>query len=170
MFEIVENKERYEDDDFDISMRSILSRVMKFAEYKEEMIKHVFEYDEQSLDICHRAFDNADGIIPSLVSGRDALVSEGHVHESRNRRREESFEEQALRRRRREAMVLGENGRPIQSQDIIQRVSGAWEEATADETILLADSPQRRSEARNSTNESWSAWFSRLRPDGLITV
>lgn len=36
--------------------------------------------------------------------------------------REESVEEQALRRRRREAMVLGEMGRPIQSEDIIQRV------------------------------------------------
>ncbi|KAL8729836.1 MAG: hypothetical protein Q9166_004477 [cf. Caloplaca sp. 2 TL-2023] len=38
-------------------------------------------------------------------------------------RREESIEEQALRRRRREAMVLGEMGRPIESEDIIQRVN-----------------------------------------------
>ncbi|KAL8699427.1 MAG: hypothetical protein Q9224_001419 [Gallowayella concinna] len=37
--------------------------------------------------------------------------------------REESVEEQALRRRRREAMVLGEMGRPIESEDIIQRVN-----------------------------------------------
>ncbi|KAL8820130.1 MAG: hypothetical protein Q9223_001580 [Gallowayella weberi] len=36
---------------------------------------------------------------------------------------EESVEEQALRRRRREAMVLGEMGRPIESEDIIQRVN-----------------------------------------------
>lgn len=169
MFEIVDNKERYEDDDFDISMRSILSRVMKFAEYKEEMIKHVFACDEQSLDICHRAFDNADGIIPSLVSGGDGLVPEGHATERGSRRREESFEEQALRRRRREAMVLGENGRPIQSQDIIQRDSGAWEEATSDQTTLVADSAARRMEPETSANESWSAWFSRLRPDGMIS-
>lgn len=38
-----------------------------------------------------------------------------------DRPREESFEEQALRRRRREAMVLGEVGRPIERADIIER-------------------------------------------------
>lgn len=42
-----------------------------------------------------------------------------------NRPREESFEEQALRRRRREAMVLGEVGRPIERDDIIERDSAA---------------------------------------------
>lgn len=35
--------------------------------------------------------------------------------------REESIEERALRRRRREAMVLGESGRPIERGDIIER-------------------------------------------------
>ena len=40
-----------------------------------------------------------------------------------NRPREESFEEQALRRRRREAMVIGEVGRPIERADIIERDS-----------------------------------------------
>ena len=40
-----------------------------------------------------------------------------------NRPREESFEEQALRRRRREAMVLGEIGRPIERADIIEQDS-----------------------------------------------
>ena len=39
------------------------------------------------------------------------------------RLREESPEEQMLRRRRREAMVLGEMGRPIASGDIIQPVN-----------------------------------------------
>lgn len=38
------------------------------------------------------------------------------------RAHDESFEEQTLRRRRREAMVLGEMGRPIEREDIIQRV------------------------------------------------
>ena len=42
-----------------------------------------------------------------------------------SRPREESFEEQALRRRRREAMVLGEVGRPIERADIIERDSAA---------------------------------------------
>ncbi len=43
------------------------------------------------------------------------------------RGREESFEEQALRRRRREAMVLGESGRPIQRDDIIEREDAVTE-------------------------------------------
>lgn len=38
------------------------------------------------------------------------------------RPRDESLEEQVLRRRRREAMVLGEMGRPIEREDIFQRV------------------------------------------------
>lgn len=38
------------------------------------------------------------------------------------RAHDESLEEQVLRRRRREAMVLGEMGRPIDREDIIQRV------------------------------------------------
>lgn len=38
------------------------------------------------------------------------------------RARDESWQEQLLRRRRREAMVLGEMGRPIERENIIQRV------------------------------------------------
>ncbi|KAL8969820.1 MAG: hypothetical protein Q9183_001814 [Haloplaca sp. 2 TL-2023] len=37
--------------------------------------------------------------------------------------REESMEEQTLRSRRREAMVLGEMGRPIERENIIQRIN-----------------------------------------------
>lgn len=44
------------------------------------------------------------------------------------RMREESVEEQALRRRRREAMVLGEIGRPIERADIIERRNTGQEE------------------------------------------
>ena len=39
------------------------------------------------------------------------------------RARDDSWEEQTLRRRRREAMVLGEMGRPLDQENIIQRVN-----------------------------------------------
>lgn len=41
--------------------------------------------------------------------------------------REESVEEQMLRRRRREAMVLEDEGMPLSSANIIERVSPEWE-------------------------------------------
>lgn len=56
------------------------------------------------------------------------IGSDGTVESTMNIRlrnaqriREESIEERALRRRRREAMVLGEMGRPIERGDIIER-------------------------------------------------
>lgn len=64
---------------------------------------------------------------------------------------EESIEERALRRRRREAMVLGETGRPIERGDIIERrdtdegdeVVGRDPGGAADE-VQLGDSARQR--------------------------
>lgn len=60
-------------------------------------------------------YDDADSDV-WMVDGDDTA---GQT--SSRRLREESAEEQALRRRRREAMVLSEGGRPLGSDDIIQR-------------------------------------------------
>lgn len=65
--------------------------------------------------------------------------------------REESMEERALRRRRREAMVLGETGRPIERGDIIERRNtdegeeevGREPEGAADELQLGESTWQR---------------------------
>lgn len=65
--------------------------------------------------------------------------------------REESIEERALRRRRREAMVLGESGRPIGRGDIIERRNtdegeeefGREPEGAADE-LRLGESARQR--------------------------
>lgn len=65
--------------------------------------------------------------------------------------REESIEERALRRRRREAMVLGESGRPIERGDIIERRNtdegevevGREPEGAADE-VRLGESARQR--------------------------
>ena len=58
----------------------------------------------------------------------DRLTRNGIPVGTSSRSREESFEEQRLRRRRREAMVLGEVGRPIERTDIIERDSAALDE------------------------------------------
>lgn len=83
------------------------------------------------------------------------------------RRREESFEEQALRRRRREAMVLGENGRPIQRENIIQRGDVVRDEDVEEELEHLIEEV---TEAEAAENRSWARWLSRLRPDGLAPL
>ena len=96
-----------------------------------------------------------------------------------NRLREDSFEEQALRRRRREAMVLGEIGRPIQRADIIERDSAAPDEreeeseqpltAVADEDVeeeleLLIE---EITQSESTRYKGWWSWLTSLRPDGL---
>ncbi|KAL2053979.1 hypothetical protein ABVK25_005908 [Lepraria finkii] len=82
------------------------------------------------------------------------------------RGREQSPEEQALRRRRREAMVLGENGRPIQRGDIIQRGPIVLDEEVEEELEqLMEEITEVEAEAVN--DRSWWGWISRIRPDGL---
>lgn len=62
--------------------------------------------------------DDADSDV-WMVDGDDTAGSFRRV--SSRRLQEGSLEEQALRRRRREAMVLSDGGRPLGSDDIIQR-------------------------------------------------
>ena len=90
---------------------------------------------------------------------------------------EQSPEEQRLRRRRREAMVLGENGRPIQRQDIIEPNAMNLDGDNVDEEVEpLMEEVARRAdeealaELRAENNNSWWAWLSRLRPDGLAPI
>ena len=90
---------------------------------------------------------------------------------------EQSPEEQRLRRRRREAMVLGENGRPIQRQDIIEpNAMNLDGDNVDDEVEPLMEEVARRAdeealaELRAQNNNSWWAWLGRLRPDGLAPI
>ena len=108
-----------------------------------------------------------------------------------NRLREDSFEEQALRRRRREAMVLGEVGRPIQRADIIERDSAALDEIPSPVMASLFDEREEESEqpviavadkdveeelellmeeitqSESTRHRGWWSWLTSLRPDGL---
>lgn len=75
------------------------------------------------------------------------------------RMREESVEEQALRRRRREAMVLGEIGRPIERADIIERRNtGQDEEEIGREQEEPITDTREVEDVRERSWWNWYAW------------
>ena len=90
---------------------------------------------------------------------------------------EQSPEEQRLRRRRREAMVLGENGRPIQRQDIIEPNAMNLDGENVDEELepLMEEvareaDEEALAELRAENHNSWWGWLTRIRPDGLAPI
>ncbi|KAL8835267.1 MAG: hypothetical protein Q9176_007027 [Flavoplaca citrina] len=116
------------DHKLDPDMFRILNLILTNDTAKMIMFKH-----GPSGELCS-CFDHHDGD-PSddekglweiwyKVHGTNSVPDLGLGPMMRRGRRvpEESMEEQTLRRRRREAMVLGEMGRPIESEDIIQRL------------------------------------------------
>ncbi|KAI4271353.1 MAG: hypothetical protein LQ337_006075 [Flavoplaca oasis] len=116
------------DHKLDPAMFRILNLILTNDTARKIMFKH-----GPSGDLCS-CFDHHDGD-PSddekglwetwyKVHGTNSAPDLGLGPMMRRGRRvpEESIEEQTLRRRRREAMVLGEMGRPIESEDIIQRL------------------------------------------------
>ena len=66
--------------------------------------------------------------------------------------REESLEEQALRRRRREAMVIGQEGRAVQRDDIIERDDARIDE---DGDHQMMDNVR---EAQAEDDQTWWNW------------
>ncbi|KAL8755252.1 MAG: hypothetical protein Q9199_003769 [Rusavskia elegans] len=112
----------------DPAMFRVLNLILTDEEAKKTMFKH-----GSSGDSCS-CFKDHDGDPDDDEQGFSEIWYEVHgaanapdpgwgpLMRRGNRVRDESIEEQALRRRRREAMVLGEMGRPIESEDIIQRV------------------------------------------------
>ena len=113
-----------------------------------------------------------------------ALIPEGSVRtrggvrtRSNARGVEQSPEEQRLRRRRREAMVLGENGRPIQRQDIIEPNAMNLDGENIDEDVEpLMEEVARQAdeealaELRAEYHNSWWGWLTRIRPNGLAPI
>ena len=102
---------------------------------------------------------------------------EGHLVRTNARGIEQSPEEQRLRRRRREAMVLGENGRPIQRQDIIEPNAMNLDGDNVDddleplmEEIAREADEETLAELRAENDRSWWGWLGRLRPDGLAPI
>ena len=90
-----------------------------------------------------------------IVTNRSAEVDGGPDSGPMMRRgrrvREESIEEQALRRRRREAMVLGQDGRAVEGNDIIER-----DDVLSDEDM---EQPQVISETVETEAEDDQTWW-----------
>ncbi|KAL8730309.1 MAG: hypothetical protein Q9181_004713 [Wetmoreana brouardii] len=121
---VVENIRSYQDSD--LAMTKIL-RLMMADEQACQMMSSCRllvescssdggddENDDE--DKYSRLWYEVHGTAPAPDPGLGPMMRRGQ------RVREESLEEQALRSRRREAMVLGEMGRPIERENIIQRL------------------------------------------------
>jgi len=189
MLDIVSGIQAYEDSDFAYAMQSVLDRVFKIDEFREEIERYdlidttkpeaaTVGYTVEEAARTHRSRqtrngDHADALpedddwLSEIPSGA-IRTAEGGYRETTSRRREESMEEQALRRRRRMAMVLGENGRPIQSGDIIQRDPVVLDEDVEEELEQLIEEVTEAEEAADSGWWGFVRRLSRLRADGLV--
>lgn len=67
--------------------------------------------------------------------------------------REESIEEEALRRRRREAMVLGQDGRAVERDDIIE-----WDNVLSHENVGQREVVDEIPEAQTRSEPAWWDW------------
>lgn len=204
--EILDNMSYYGESDFGRTMRAMLFCMSRTPSLRKEMVEHdlldVSKGNEISVSVespCREQWPWTDHVqddwdmpeaLPSTFSHTNRTRRSIPVGTS-NRPREESFEEQALRRRRREAMVLGEVGRPIERADIIERDSAALDgfrsqvvaspddeseeeseqpvAAVADEDVeeeleLLMEEIIRAESLRDRGR--WG-WLRRLRPNGL---
>ncbi|KAL9604831.1 MAG: hypothetical protein Q9219_000279 [cf. Caloplaca sp. 3 TL-2023] len=113
----------------DEAMTRIVNLLLNNTEAREYMIQHGLwgqhnnypnnptKNDEKDAeDEYSKIWGEIHGLSTAPEMGLGPMMRRGM------RARDESWEEQTLRRRRREAMVLGEMGRPIEREDIIQRV------------------------------------------------
>ena len=206
---LVDETDSFEDSEFGRHMRTILSVMSKMPAMRKEMVEHglldVLKGNNITIDVnsshgihwpwtdCVQDDWDMPEVPPRTFSeySHHSRMRRGVPAGVSNRPREEIFEEQALRRRRREAMVLGEAGRPIERADIIERDSAALDGFRSQDMASLDDELEDESErslamvADEDTEEefkslieritqvgsardgSWWGWLTRLRPDGL---
>ena len=153
------------DKDFGTSMRSILLRVHTSSIFRDAMIGHELInpalYGKPTMLDCEAEEDQYTAIDDWYLPGTS----------SSPRETEQSPEEIALRRRRREAMVLGETGRPLSREDIFERVT--TEEMNNDEVEEDSEQLQEEisvEEPATASKNTWLSWLSRLRPNGLAPI
>ena len=206
IMEILETGSYYRDSDFGRTMYAMLYCMSRTSLLRKEMVEHglldVPKGNEIPVSLksprreqwmwTHHMQDDWDMLEapPSTRSQTDRTRS-GTLDGRSIRPREESFEEQALRRRRREAMVLGEVGRPIERADIIERDTAALdgfrsqgmasldeeqEEVSEQPVAAVADEDVEEElellveeivQADSMRTGGWWGWLKRLRPDGL---
>ncbi|KAL8631535.1 hypothetical protein Q9189_002753 [Teloschistes chrysophthalmus] len=112
--------------DKDRTMVSIIKHILGYryareyisnAEFPRDFFFDAIRFDDnENEDEYSQIWHETNGAAMAPESSLGPMMRRGQ------RVREESLEEQALRSRRREAMVLGETGRPIEGTDIIQRM------------------------------------------------
>ncbi|KAI4103441.1 MAG: hypothetical protein L6R37_003796 [Teloschistes peruensis] len=118
--------------DKDRPMDSIIKNIMAHRYGRESMSKAVisgdsffdefrFDDDKDEDEAPEDEYSEIWNEVHGAAMAPESESSLGPMMRRGQRVREESLEEQALRSRRREAMVLGETGRPIEGTDIIQR-------------------------------------------------
>ena len=176
----------YEDGDFGCSMQSVLGHFFGTEELRRQMKKHNLIDADEHIDknlnfdmgfaISHPSGGRTDWAIGAAEPPVDpeqgvdwsvfhtddtARTNDGMEVRSGERGREQSPEEQALRRRRREAMVLGENGRPVQRGDIIQRGPVVQDEEVEEELEQLIEEVM---EAAAVNDIDWWGRITRIRP------
>jgi len=175
---IIDGNHVYDDSDYAHSMVCVLTRM-----YDTKLFKHQLEEHGLINTLSHPGLRNFGG-------GNRGSSSSSQLHEPEPLMRasddwdfpdvspsprevEQSPEEQALRRRRREAMVLGESGRPISREDIIERdpAEDIADEEVEEELEQLVEEVMEAEAAndskRSANDRSWLDWLSRLRPTGL---
>ncbi len=160
----------YDDSDFGFSMQSVLIQLFRTQALRDQMKEH--NLIDPSLYSGGYQYGPVDPVFPSPSQSHD---SEPLLRASDDwdfpdtapspREMEQSPEEQALRRRRREAMVLGESGRPVSREDIFERdpIDYVPDEEVEEELEALLEEVVEAEAA----DRSWLGWLSRLRPDGL---
>ncbi|KAL8959791.1 MAG: hypothetical protein Q9193_003403 [Seirophora villosa] len=111
----------------DIEMSNIIMGLIRSDIGREKLIEYsLIDPSGGGCDDTHHHNHDVDGYaqiwyeVHGISNAPDTGL--GPMMRRGPRARHESLEEQVLRRRRREAMVLGEMGRPIEREDIIQRV------------------------------------------------
>lgn len=189
--QIIDHGTHFYDTHYMTSMQFLLSLMSQNISSRKEMVEHGL------LDVKYSRFERwsltnhvqEDYDVPEaaqmlwpLPRGMSRHIPVGTI----NRPREESFEEQALRRRRREAMVLGEVGRPIERADIIEPDSTVQdgfrslfdelEEDSEQPVAAVADEVEEELEfideeitqTKSVRHGGWWDWLTRLRPDGLV--
>lgn len=140
----------------DPAMHTILSWAAGRSGLEELLVLHgLFDDKGGNLSEVEEVDSERMGSGPVEGVGESALSS---TMRGSRRMREESVEEQALRRRRREAMVLGETGRPIERADIIERRNTGLEEGIGQEQGAPMTEIHEDEDVREQNWWDWRPW------------
>ena len=206
VMDLIDNGRFNEDSEFRDTMQSMLRYMSSTPALRKEMVEHglldVPKGNDITVDVNFSRCEKrpwTDYLQDDWQMTEASPRTYAYIDRTRrgipvgtsNRLREDSFEEQALRRRRREAMVLGEVGRPIQRADIIERDTAALDEIPSPVMASLFDEREEESEqpvtavadedveeelellmeeitqSESTRHRGWWSWLTSLRPDGL---